>query len=482
MRTKIAVVFSIVVGIIALFIYGYFPKRLEDQHYVALLQKTQSIATMTAFSTGAALFTEDTAAANEALASACQDSNLVFAVLTNAGGFVFSSYNLDAANQYNFRGIDDSQADPSDHDILATTTPVLHNKRVIGQLFVGMSLSGLHEQIRETKLAILLVSFLVFFGGAIVVYGLTTVLTKPLRQMADTAGRIAEGDLTQRASVQSSDEVGQLATIFNEMVASLASTQKQLQDINAELEKRVEERTRQLARSESALRKSGEQLRALSTHLEKVREDERTYLAREIHDVLGQMLTAINIDIAVAEKHLVKAAPSQPVEQALAQMHTLSDLVQVTIHNIRRLALELRPDVLDSLGLVPALEWQAQEFQRRTGLTCELHVRTEVSDIDEQRSIALFRIFQEALTNIARHAQATRVEVRFEEVNDFLVLEVTDDGQGIRQSDILNIESLGILGMRERALSLGGEVRIVGKSGCGTTVTVEIPLKREETY
>ncbi len=478
MRTKIAVLFSIVVGMIALFIYSHFPKQLADQHFAALSEKTQSIAKMTAYSTGAALFFEDSTAAKEALASARQDTNIVFAVLTNESGAVFCAYNPGQANRYNSWAAEHLQSDPSERDVLAVTTPVLHNNRIIGQLVIGMSLSSLHVQIRETREAILLFSLLVFLGGAIVVYGLTTVLTRPLREMAVTAERIAGGDLSQRAPVQSGDEIGQLASIFNEMVAHLASTQKQLQSVNIDLEKRVEERTKQLAQSERALRQSGEQLRALSMHLQKIREEERTFLAREIHDVLGQMLTAINIDIAVVEKHLLKADPSATVVQAIEKLRALSGLVEAAIHNIRRLALELRPDVLDSLGLVAALEWQAHEFQEKAGIECEMHLRTEAHGLDEEHSIALFRICQEALNNIVRHAQATRVKILFEEANGYLVLEITDNGKGIKQSDILNIESLGILGMRERALSLMGEVSITGQNGLGTTVRVEIPLKR----
>lgn len=479
LREKIAVAFSIVVGIVALFIHSYFPEELADQLFAAAREKTQSIAKTTAFSVGAALFVEDTTAAREAFTNARQDTNIVFAVLTNASGSIFCAYNLDEANHYNSQRTEHLQPNRSDLDILAITTPVTHKDRVIGQLQIGMSLSSLRAQIRQTRLTILLVSLLVFIGGVIIVYYLTTVFTGQLRQMAVTAGRIAEGDLTQRASVQTRDELGQLASVFNEMVANLASTQRHLQNISVDLERRVEERTEQLTRSENALRQSGAQLHALSTRLQKVREEERTLLARDIHDVLGQMLTAINIDIAMVERNLQKAEPSAPVNQAIEKMHTLSELVEVTINNVRRLSLELRPDILDSRGLVAALEWQAQEFQTRTGVECKMDMHTEVQDLDQQRSIALFRIFQESLANIARHAQATRVEIRLEEANGNLVLQITDNGKGIKQSDILNIESLGILGMRERTLSLGGELSIVGKTGLGTTVRADIPLKRD---
>jgi len=299
--------------------------------------------------------------------------------------------------------------------------------------------------------------------------------------MVETVRRITSGDLTQRASVSSRDEVGELASAFNEMVANLASAQQQLRDINAELEKRVEDRTEQLVRSEEALRRSGEHLRALSTHLQRIREEERTYIAREIHDELGQTLTAMNIDLAVVEKQLLKADTSTAVTQAIQKMRALSQLVEATIQKTRRLALELRPDVLDSLGLEAALEWQAREFQRRTNIQCDLQLQRTSLKVDEPKSTAIFRIFQESLTNIVRHAEATKIEIRLEEAGGVLILEIRDNGKGINQSDIVAVRSLGIIGMRERASSLGGDVRIHGIPGKGTSVTVEIPLQGTES-
>jgi signal transduction histidine kinase len=465
-----------VVGIISLFIYVYFPEKLADEHLRALLNRTQSIAKMTSYTIAPALFFDDRLAAFEVLASARQNVDIVYLVVLDDSGRVFIAHGLEKGERDNFRR---PRADPeavSDQGILLTTTPVIHDRRIIGRVCLGMSLASVRAQINTTQKTILLVSFLVFVVGVALVYGLTTMLTSPLAHMVETVRRITSGDLTQRASVSSRDEVGELASAFNEMVANLASAQQQLRDINAELEKRVEDRTEQLVRSEEALRRSGEHLRALSTHLQRIREEERTYIAREIHDELGQTLTAMNIDLAVVEKQLLKADTSTAVTQAIQKMRALSQLVEATIQKTRRLALELRPDVLDSLGLEAALEWQAREFQRRTNIQCDLQLQRTSLKVDEPKSTAIFRIFQESLTNIVRHAEATKIEIRLEEAGGVLILEIRDNGKGINQSDIAAVRSLGIIGMRERASSLGGDVRIHGIPGEGTRVIVEIPL------
>ena len=147
-----------------------------------------------------------------------------------------------------------------------------------------------------------------------------------------------------------------------------------------------------------------------------------------------------------------------------------------TIRLVRRIATELRPGVLDDLGLVAAIEWQAQEFQSRTGITCEFVSSQTDLALAPEVGIAVFRICQETLTNVARHAHATRVRIRLETTADQLVLTVTDSGRGITERELANRTSLGLLGMRERALLLGGQVTIAGRPGEGTTVTMQIPL------
>lgn len=223
--------------------------------------------------------------------------------------------------------------------------------------------------------------------------------------------------------------------------------------------------------AEEDLRKSREQLRALAAHLESVREEERSAIAKEVHDELGQGMTGLKIDLAWVASRLPEAKPvlREKVSETLTR---LDDMIRV----VRRLTEELRPSLLDVLGLVEAIEWQAQEFRARTGLECAVAAEEGIPPLGGAQATALFRICQEALTNVARHAHASRVTIRLEEDADHLTLAVEDNGKGITQQEIVKGSSLGLLRMRERALLLSGGFAVVGRPGGGTTVTVRIPL------
>lgn len=222
---------------------------------------------------------------------------------------------------------------------------------------------------------------------------------------------------------------------------------------------------------EKELRHSQEQLRNLSTHLHSMVEEERTRISREIHDELGQLLTILKMELSWLKKQLPKN------EGALRERtKSMARLVDTTVQTLRKISTELRPGVLDDLGLTAAIEWQVQEFQSRTQLRCSLTVRPEEILLDPDRSTTIFRIFQETLTNIVRHANADEVTILLEKNEDCLILEVKDNGRGITQSQITNSKSLGLLGIRERALLWGGTVQISGLPGKGTTITVQIPL------
>ena len=229
-------------------------------------------------------------------------------------------------------------------------------------------------------------------------------------------------------------------------------------------------------RAEEELQTSREQLRALMRRLLLVREDERGRIAREIHDKLGEGLTALKIDLAWLAARL--PADRAPLVEKLQTMLVLTD---VTIRSLRRVITDLRPGVLDDLGLVAALEWLAQEFQSRTGIRCEFASDWRDLALNPETSTALFRICQESLTNVVRHAHGTRVRIGLHEEAGTLVLSVADNGRGITDRELADRTSLGLLGMRERALHLGGEVSIVGRSGEGTTVAVRVPMRQQST-
>lgn len=240
-----------------------------------------------------------------------------------------------------------------------------------------------------------------------------------------------------------------------------------LVQVNLELRQQIAEREH----VEGELRKSLEQLRALAARLQLVREEERTLIARELHDELGQVCTAIKMDLSsIGRKTTKRQAPLR------AKIDLAMQLVDQMIFTVRRIASELRPRTLDDLGLTAALQWQAQEFETRTGIRCAIALPREPLNLDSERSTAIFRIFQESLTNVARHAGATLVGARLEQGGGQMTLVVRDNGRGFDTRETAERRSLGLVGMQERALLLHGQLTIEGVPGTGTTVTLRIPL------
>jgi PAS domain S-box-containing protein len=232
-------------------------------------------------------------------------------------------------------------------------------------------------------------------------------------------------------------------------------------------------------RAEQTLQASIKQLRSLAKHLQKVREEERKDLAREIHDELGQALTGLKMDLAWLRRNLPQAA-EQDRRFLIEKLDSLVRLTDQPIAEVHRLATQLRPPLLDDLGLEAAMEWQVSDFQRRTGINCEFVSTLEGLKPDPDRSTAFFRILQEALTNVVRHTQATQIKVRLGKGDGAFLMEVEDNGGGITKNATHDSKSLGLIGMRERALAFDGEVTFSGQRGKGTTIKVLIPIESPE--
>jgi signal transduction histidine kinase len=233
-------------------------------------------------------------------------------------------------------------------------------------------------------------------------------------------------------------------------------------------------------RVEEELRKSEQQLRNLTAYAQKVAEIERTNIAREIHDELAQTLTVFKMDLTWLKKKL-------PVGQnpMTEKINTMLKAIDRTIETMKRIATDLRPGILDDLGLAAAIEWQAEEFQKQTGIKCKVVLDAEDITLDRDRNTAIFRIFQETLTNVARHAKATQVTVSLREKEGKIKLTVKDNGKGITKEEIAHPKSYGLMGIGERAKILNGNSIIKGVHGKGTSVTVEIPVhekKKKESY
>ncbi|MEO8717161.1 MAG: sensor histidine kinase [Burkholderiales bacterium] len=209
-----------------------------------------------------------------------------------------------------------------------------------------------------------------------------------------------------------------------------------------------------------------------AVHIESVREEERTRIAREIHDELGQALTGLRMDLSWLEKRL----PGELTAPA-GKIQSMYQLIDHTIQSVRRISSGLRPEVLDDTGLPGAIGRQARQFQARTGIRCKVELPEELLVMEQARATGVFRIFQEAMTNVARHARATRVEILMRLDAGVLRLSVADNGLGLSGVDSRSPKTLGLLGMRERALLLGGEIAIGGSDVGGTRIELSVPLR-----
>lgn len=297
----------------------------------------------------------------------------------------------------------------------------------------------------------LLILLAAWFGGDLLVLRQVGAMLKATR-------RLANGDLSARAGLpRKTGELNELAASFDDMAASL------------------EMRETQRRQGEEELRMSREQLRNLSAHLESVREEERTRLAREIHDELGQTMTALKMDLSWLSRRL-----DSQREALHEKTHSMEALIDATIRTVQRLSGELRPGLLDDLGLAAAIEWQAGEFQKRTGIACDVRLGLAETTLSRDHATAIFRIYQETLTNVIRHARATRVSILLLAQENRLILEVKDNGRGITEEETRGAKAFGLIGMRERVLALKGELAISGRPGQGTTVTVTVPFNTRE--
>lgn len=235
--------------------------------------------------------------------------------------------------------------------------------------------------------------------------------------------------------------------------------------------------TEKLRSATDELSRSREELRELSGHQQTLREEEQKRIARDIHDELGQMLTGLKLNIHLIRK---KTTVFDSGDGLPAALEDLSSRVDATISSVRRIASEIRPSILDDFGLIAALEWQANEFERTVGMECSFASNTDDIDIYPEAGAAVFRIFQEALTNVARHSDATAVDVTVTFADDELRLGIKDNGKGIDLDRLSKTRSLGLIGMRERARLIGASLEIGRRTKGGTAIELGVPLRREE--
>lgn len=299
---------------------------------------------------------------------------------------------------------------------------------------------------------IVIVGSILLIIGIVVAWVFSRNLTKPLDNLTRAATAIANGKYSQVTEVNRTDEVGKLARAFNAMSEQVSRAKKILEDKIAETEQ------------------VNEQLRELSAHLQNIREEERMHIAREMHDELGQLLTGFKMDVSWLNKKLGDVT-DPAVAEKLAEM---SLIVDDAVKFVRRIAAELRPGILDDLGLVPALDWHSKEFEKRFKINVDFRSSVEELKTSPQVATGLYRMYQESLTNVARHSNANNVSANLEVEQDEIRFSIQDDGHGFDTSK--KSGHLGLLGMKERAAMIGGALEIISSPGGGTQVLIQVPL------
>ncbi|MGA8808531.1 MAG: ATP-binding protein [Thermoanaerobaculia bacterium] len=311
-------------------------------------------------------------------------------------------------------------------------------------IYVGVPTSSAMEEVRQTFVRGVAGGSIILIVIIIVATMLSRAIERPVAALSRAAEGAAAGAYSQVAE-EGPREIAQLANTFNTM-----------------LRRRLE--------SEQRLLEDERELKALSERMLLVQEEERTRIARELHDDLGQALTALKMDVGGLLAMTPPSASDEPLRMRI--MNTLDE----TVTAVQRISSELRPSTLDDLGLAAAIEAEASRFEQRTGIECELSLPDDPSlHVESAAATAIYRIVQEALTNVSRHANASRVELRLRQRPEELLLEIRDDGRGITAAQIDDPFSLGLIGIRERAGLAGGTVRVEGIAGRGTIVSVRIP-------
>lgn len=359
------------------------------------------------------------------------------------------------------------------------SVPVAIESTRIGTVVMGYSYSAVEKEIALARRQILIIAGVNILIGGVVAFALAGFITAPIKRMIEATDSLAGGNPKKALSVNRSDEIGVLMRSFNDMAEEIEKHRSHLQNQVLKRTAMLENTNNQLLaeidehkKTQDKLRSSRQRLRELALHIQHAREEESRRIAREIHDELGQALTALKLDL-----HWMVPRVDKNVPGLAGKINAMFQLIDTTIKSVRRISTELRPGLLDDFGLSAAMEWQAGEFTNRTGIKCRFHSDSEPIIIDPDRSVALFRIFQETLTNIARHAEATKVDVHFKHQGETILLMVKDNGRGITDDQIGDSKSFGIIGMHERVNQFGGHLEIMGQPGLGTCITVHLPTE-----
>jgi signal transduction histidine kinase len=467
-RIKFALGSITILVVVSIFLLTYFQREQEHQALALVQSKVQNTSEMVALAVGIALNSNNFQAVHEALIWARQDANLSYILVEDNSGNDLANINKNNLSE-DVREKITATGVVKIGKIMNAAIDIRFANYKYGKLILGYSLANVYQKIYDNLLKGILICLVILFFAVVLTLYFSNIITCHIRILRDAAYDFTKGKEDARVQINSTDEIGELSLAFNHMIETIQNNFKSLKRANLLLASEVSERKQ----AEDELRFSREQLRNLSNRLQSVREEEKSYIAREIHDELGQSLTALSMDLAWLEKKI----PERD-EAVVKKIESMELFIQNTVQTIHQIITELRPQILDVMGIMEALKWQTREFQKRTGIHCEIFSTQEEIDLDPDRSITLFRIYQESLTNVARHAEAKKVTSHFQVFPDRLELEVRDDGKGIPEDKVFSETSFGLLGMRERVLLWGGQVKIMGSLGIGTTVQVSIPLNK----
>ena len=437
-RARLAIAMGSLILLIAAGIWVYLPRALEREAIALIGHKAETLAQLTAFTIHPAIYFRDRAALEEALSGTRQDKDVAYVVVVDAEGRTLAAFHPERATPAGLARRTAGGGVAANRTLYEVMLPIREGQRELARLHIGMSLQRLNREVGQMRVAISVLSAIILAAGLLAVGLISDVMTRPLREVAAGAGRLAAGEPHVRVAEGRSDEIGRLATSFNDMAA------------------RVAERDASL--------------RQLSKRLLSVQEQERVRIAREVHDELGQALTAMKIDLQQLASR----------DEALhAPLGAIARTIDETVDLVRRIASDLRPTILDDLGVTAALEQQLRRLRESTGIRTTLTV-SEEPELDMLTGVTLYRIAQEALANVVRHAQASAVEISLSVRDGTAVLEISDNGRGATAEQIADPRSLGLIGMRERADLLGGSVTIAGRAGEGTVLTAMLPLGKDD--
>jgi signal transduction histidine kinase len=455
----------------------YFPSQYEEHLTLALVNKVEAIADMTSYNISPAMYFNDETNMYESVKMAVLIPDINCCEIFNDKKEIV----LSNSAEKNFTNCDRTYIEKSQFDnnlkTYRSVKDITYNGVKLGTLIICADTKGLINDVRHSKQNIFIISSILLLIGLFFIFFVGYFISEPIKRITENMKLIAEGDLSKRSSIRTYDEIGLLSDSYNIMAENLESAYMELSELNLNLESRVVERTKELQNeisrrksTEESLKESQSKLRNLSKHMENVREQERKHLAEQIHDELGQSLTALKIDL-----DWIYNKTEENQSSIRERIDSMIKIVESLIEQIRDMATELRPAMIDDFGLNSTIKWYIDDYTKSTNIKFNFTSNINEANIPINNKLIIFRIIKEAITNIIRHANAFNVDVVCEEYFDYFRISIYDDGIGISEEALKSPNSFGINTMKERAFALGGRIEFLNGVDNGTLVVLNFP-------